>query len=98
MTISDPFGPPRQVLHTIYEISEQALEELALWFEQRGWRTPASQITGLRAATGIYSGTGSPETVVTAPVGSLYRRLDGGAVTTLYVKESGTSNVGWVAK
>jgi hypothetical protein len=46
----------------------------------------------------IRSGTGSPETVVAAPVGSLFLRSDGGAVTTLYVKESGTGNTGWVAK
>lgn len=44
------------------------------------------------------SGTGSPEGVVTAAVGSLFTRTDGGAATTLYVKESGTGNTGWVAK
>lgn len=44
------------------------------------------------------SGTGTPEGVVTAPVGSLYTRTDGGAGTTLYVKESGTGNTGWAAK
>lgn len=44
------------------------------------------------------NGSGSPEGVVTAPVGSLYSRNDGGANTTLYVKESGTGNTGWVAK
>lgn len=33
-----------------------------------------------------------------APVGSLFTRTDGGASTTLYVKESGTGNTGWVAK
>lgn len=44
------------------------------------------------------SGSGTPESVVTAPVGSLYSRTDGGAGTTLYVKESGTGNTGWVAK
>lgn len=44
------------------------------------------------------SGSGSPEGVVTAVVGSLYTRTDGGASTTLYVKESGTGNTGWVAK
>lgn len=41
---------------------------------------------------------GSPEGVVTAPVGSIYLRADGGANTTLYVKQSGTGNTGWVAK
>lgn len=44
------------------------------------------------------NGTGTPEGSVTAPVGSLYSRTDGGAGTTLYVKESGTGNTGWVAK
>lgn len=44
------------------------------------------------------SGTGTPEASVTAPVGSLYTRTDGGASTTLYVKESGAGNTGWVAK
>lgn len=44
------------------------------------------------------SGTGSPNTVVTAPVGSLYTNTGGGAATTLYVKETGAGNTGWVAK
>ena len=43
-------------------------------------------------------GTGTPEGVVTAPVGALFTRADGGAGTALYVKESGTGNTGWVAK
>lgn len=44
------------------------------------------------------SGSGTPEGVVTAPVGSLFSRTDGGSGTSLYVKESGTGNTGWVAK
>jgi hypothetical protein len=44
------------------------------------------------------SAANSPEGVVTAPVGSLYTRTNGGAGTTLYIKESGTGNTGWVAK
>jgi hypothetical protein len=44
------------------------------------------------------AGSGSPEGAVTAPVGSLYSRTDGGASTTFYVKESGTGNTGWVGK
>lgn len=43
-------------------------------------------------------GSGSPEGVVTAPIGCIYSRTDGGAGTSLYVKESGTGNTGWVAK
>lgn len=55
--------------------------------------------SGVKVGTASYlNGTGSPEGVVTAPVGSLYTRTDGGAGTTLYVKESGTGNTGWVAK
>lgn len=46
----------------------------------------------------IHRGSGSPEGVVTAPVGHLYLRTDGGAGTTFYVKETGTGNTGWVAK
>ena len=46
----------------------------------------------------ITSGTGSPEGAQAAPVGSVWLRTDGGAGTTLYVKESGSSNTGWVAK
>lgn len=56
------------------------------------WGSPAA----ITAA--IYSGTGSPETVVTANKGSLFLRQDGGAGTTLYVKESGSGNTGWVGK
>ncbi len=43
-------------------------------------------------------GSGSPEGVVTAPTGSIYLNLNGGANTTLYVKTSGTGNTGWTAK
>jgi hypothetical protein len=46
----------------------------------------------------IIPGTNTPEGAVTAPVGSLFLRADGGAGSTLYVKESGTGNTGWVAK
>lgn len=46
----------------------------------------------------VKTGTGTPESAVTAPVGSLFLRTDGGASTTLYVKESGSGNTGWVAK
>ena len=47
----------------------------------------------------IIPGTGSPEGVVTGRVGDMFLRTDGGASTTLYIKESGTAtNTGWVAK
>jgi hypothetical protein len=41
------------------------------------------------------SAAATPESAVTAPVGSLFARTDGVAGTTLYVKESGTGNTGW---
>jgi hypothetical protein len=47
---------------------------------------------------GIFWGTGSPEGVLTAGVGSLALRRDGGEHTTLYIKESGTGKTGWIAK
>lgn len=46
----------------------------------------------------ISSGYGDPNTQVVANPGSLFLRLDGGANTTLYVKESGIAEAGWVAK
>lgn len=45
----------------------------------------------------VISGSGSPAGVLDAPVGTLYRRLDGGAGTSLYVKEAAGMG-GWVAK
>lgn len=50
------------------------------------------------ASSPVLTGEGTPEGVVTATPGVLFLRTDGGAATTLYVKESGTSNTGWVAK
>lgn len=54
--------------------------------------------TGGTETRGLFFGTGSPENVVTASVGSLYLRTDGSTSTTLYVKTSGTGNTGWTAK
>ena len=53
----------------------------------------------LKSLRGIYVGSGSPETAVSAFPGSLYLNTSGGAGTTLYVKESGSgTNTGWVGK
>ncbi len=45
-------------------------------------------------------GAGSPEGVVQADRGTMYLRTDGGAGTTLYVKEVGDmpTSTGWGAK
>lgn len=56
-------------------------------------------LVGSAPSNGIYSGTGSPNGVVTASPGSMYLNRSGGANTTLYIKESGSAtNTGWVAK
>lgn len=47
----------------------------------------------------ILYGTGTPEAKIIGSVGDSYYRTDGGASTTLYVKESGAAtNTGWIAK
>jgi hypothetical protein len=47
----------------------------------------------------IKRGMGTPEGLVIGSAGDFYQRTDGGANTTLYVKESGIgTNIGWVAK
>lgn len=43
-------------------------------------------------------GTGTPEAAFTANLGSLYQNYAGGANTSLYIKETGAGNTGWVAK
>lgn len=50
-------------------------------------------------STGCVSmiGRGTPQGVVSAPPGSDYRNLDGGAGSTWWVKQTGTGNTGWFA-
>ena len=44
------------------------------------------------------SGTGSPESVEKARIGTLFHRTDGGVGTYLYIKQTGdNTNTGWVA-
>lgn len=45
----------------------------------------------------IKRGTGDPEGVETASPGSQFHRTDGGTNATIYRKETGTGNTGWVA-
>ncbi|MBY8106377.1 hypothetical protein KW456_04520 [Vibrio fluvialis] len=53
------------------------------------------RVNGVKWATG----SGSPNGILAAVVGSFYTNTDGGAGATFYVKESGsTGNTGWVAK
>ena len=57
--------------------------------------TPDLELSGGPA---LLTGVGSPQGNVSANVGALYLRTDGGTSSTLYVKESGSGNTGWVAK
>lgn len=63
----------------------------------RYWNNLYVQNVQLKAGPTWTSGSGSPEGSVTASVGSMYTRSDGGTGTTLYVKESGSGNTGWVS-
>lgn len=64
--------------------------------------TKSFDVTGAATITTLnveWSGTGSPEAQVFASPGSLWRRTDGGAGTSLYVKQSAvTLNTGWSGK
>lgn len=58
--------------------------------------SPKARITSLEAL--ILTGTGNPTGVVSAPIGTIYLRLNGVADSTLWVKQSGTGNTGWKNK
>jgi hypothetical protein len=92
----------------IYEAPGNAFEVLMVPYNGYPWTT-ATPIVGFEAsgarvrlgaktAPGIFTGSGSPEGVVSAPMGSLYTNTAGGTSTTLYVKTSGTGATGWTAK
>lgn len=46
----------------------------------------------------IMRGSGSPEGVISADIGTVFLRTDGSTSTTLYIKTNGTGNTGWTAK
>lgn len=68
-----------------------------LQFFTNGFSNNASLLVGSASGQTIRFGTGDPEGAVTAPVGSMFLRTDGGTDTTLYIKESGAGNTGWAA-
>jgi hypothetical protein len=82
-----PFQPLTAVVKETRLISD-------VWAQ---WLTGlVAQVNGTAAA--VRQGVGTPEGHVTAPIGTLFLRADGGAGTTLYVKETGTGKTGWVGK
>lgn len=85
---------------TQYYVTDESVTE---WSDGAAWQTYSRVATyaagGIVIGTAkIISGAGTPEGVVTAPVGSLFLRTDGGSTTTLYVKTIGAGNTGWTAK
>lgn len=50
--------------------------------------------TNWQGGSPVLGGSGSPEGVVTAPPGTVYRDVSGGV---LYVKQTGTGDAGWAA-
>ena len=63
------------------------------------WDSVRTDIASAGGASALLnSGTGTPEGAVTAGVGELYLRTDGSADTTLYRKQTGTGNTGWIAQ
>ena len=65
---------------------------LSLVCDKSFWREKSRSLGSINWT----SGSSSPEGNVTAAIGSIYTRTDGGVGTTLYVKETGTGNTGWV--
>lgn len=57
-----------------------------------------ARLMGGGGLPGDYVCQGTPESMVAAPIGSTARRLDGGAGTSFYVKQTGTGSTGWVGK
>ena len=108
MALRGVSSPTTAQTFRIYETDSGANDEYLEFSAASGTNVIRPQATGTGTAsvvryhttTAVFwtSGSGSPESVVTAPVGSLYTRTDGGASTTLYVKESGTGSTGWIAK
>lgn len=82
------------VLHKVTRDSVSA-EDGLYWYGKD--RSSGADVYTQRVLTGVIEGTGSPEGAVTARVGRMYARLDGGTDTSLYIKSSGTGNTGWRA-
>lgn len=57
--------------------------------------TSRVSLTNFLKSGRFYSGTGSPENVVTAAVGALYIQTDGANGKTLWRKRAGTGSIGW---
>lgn len=72
---------------------------LTEWYSTYGNFKRALRLTGGTLLPAVFIVEGSPEGIVSAPVGSLAMRTDGAVGSTFYVKESGVAaTTGWKAK
>lgn len=78
-------------------VIQPAQRQLAVDKEGRLQKATFDFLAGLLRGR-VVRGTGDPSGVVVADIGTIYSRVDGGAGSTLYIKEgnSGTS-AGWRA-
>lgn len=53
-------------------------------------------VSGTIALSNLASGAGNPEGSVVGGVGTIFTRTDGGAGNSVYFKQSGAGNTGWV--
>lgn len=96
-----------EVTNTAYHVTFDTPSNInKLIFADNTQENSIGAVSGLTTGTWLesdgvcqrWSGYDTPEAVVTAPVGSTYFRINGGAGTVFYVKETGAGNTGWVAK
>jgi len=90
------FINPPALAPTLHEVGEINPPASRPWIQLAGVGGSAPTTNSRKPA--VYWGSGTPEAVLTAGVGSLALCRDGGAGSCLYVKESGTGNIGWVNK
>lgn len=86
-TDRDARFPTPALYQKVFRIDTDVVE---LW-------TGAAWVTAIDGGSGalLFSGTGSPEGVVTAGIGSTYQQTDGSNGIVLWVKNSGAGNTGW---
>ena len=72
----------------------------ALYRNATGLQIKLADASAFTSVQSLYDrfGAGSPEGAVTAPAGAIYHNTSGGAATSVYVKETGAGNTGWVGK
>lgn len=84
---------------TIGEVVNPEAIPLVNWLStDKYYRLGGSYYTATNTGPASFVCVGTPEAMVLAMIGSTAMRQDGGAGTSLYVKQSGTGTAGWVGK